>query len=189
MELFVLFTNEFYLVLLVLNLGMICLRAIIFNLGVLSFSLEPPPQGEMPLPLLPWSSLANFNSSWHMCMDSRLASDHVWRRHLQESESFALNPDERMSLLLRPSQLLRKGQHRVGKCGAKGGRWAGLLASKLHAAHGQWHSSGQAGKRGLSRQRGCWLGLALWQQKDSRELVVVLKIIMGHERNSNRYLQ
>jgi len=66
MELFVLFAKEFYLVLLVLNLELICLREIVFCQGVLFFSLEPPPQGEMPLPLLPLSSLAAVNSSSHV---------------------------------------------------------------------------------------------------------------------------
>lgn len=62
MKLFALFVKEFYLVLLVLNLEIICLRKIVFCWGVLSFSLEPPPQGEMPLPLLPLSSPAAINS-------------------------------------------------------------------------------------------------------------------------------
>lgn len=39
MELFVLFANEFYLVLLVLNLEIICLQEIVFCQGVLSSSL------------------------------------------------------------------------------------------------------------------------------------------------------
>jgi len=41
MELFVLFVKEFYLVLLVHSLEIICLREIVFCLGVLPFSLEP----------------------------------------------------------------------------------------------------------------------------------------------------
>lgn len=61
MKLFALFVKEFYLVLLVLNLEIICLRKIVFCQGVLSFSLEPPLQGEMPLPLLPLSSPAAVN--------------------------------------------------------------------------------------------------------------------------------
>jgi len=58
MELFVFFVKEFYLV---LNLEIICLREIIFCQAVFSFSLEPPPQGEMPLPLLSLFSLAAVN--------------------------------------------------------------------------------------------------------------------------------
>jgi len=78
MELFVLFVKEFYLVLLVLNLEMICLKEIVFCQGVLSFSLEPPPQEEMPLLLIPLPSLADVNSLSHMYMkDSRLANDLV----------------------------------------------------------------------------------------------------------------
>jgi len=33
-----------------------------------------------------------------------------------------LDPEERISLLFRHSQLLKKRQHRVRKCGAEGGR-------------------------------------------------------------------
>jgi len=61
-----------------------------------------------------------------------------------------LDPKERISLLLRYSQLLKKGWHRIEKCGAEGDRLR-VTTPELQAARGQWRSSGLAVTRGVSR--------------------------------------